>query len=250
MSEIFITRGMRLSDAPEVAKLYASVFAGPPWNENTKCDRCDGFFGLSTNPGESCSSSGCAGILQEAYPLKPTIGQIVKDLTRDGGQGVVISRVEGKSEDISAFTWGFRYRNPEEFVAEKYIGSEPMMTRVPELVNRFGTNNWIFYVSECGVEERYRGRGWSNNLFLSLCGGYAYGETNILMRTNMQSPMIAVGMSFGMEQLLGPRVSIDRTNRLILASSEAANGAWDEVNRDRVLFLGNSSKMRLPRNLR
>ena len=54
------------SKITQIAKLYAQVFAAPPWNEAVKCDSCNKFQGLDVSLESICN---CGGVFKEAYPL-------------------------------------------------------------------------------------------------------------------------------------------------------------------------------------
>lgn len=54
----------------EMAEVYADAFAGPPWNEYTKCPSDNAFYGRETEVGEPCPDDNVP--LELAYPLNPT----------------------------------------------------------------------------------------------------------------------------------------------------------------------------------
>ena len=65
---------------PEVAEVYAKVFAGWPWFEVSKGPECGKFYGPDFEVGAACPC-GC-GALQEAYPKEETVNYIFKELSR------------------------------------------------------------------------------------------------------------------------------------------------------------------------
>lgn len=217
-------------DIEQLAKVYANVFAGPPWNENTKCTGCNQFFDLNTQAGETCINA-CGNLLAEAYPLEETADYIADETSRTGA----VARLIKVSDEIIAFTWGFVYPNPEAFAEKKY--KTPTMQRVVEdILRKSGISNSFFYISECGVQPNYRGQGLSNRLFQDLEDQRRTLSLPAMLRTNMDSPMIAVSTRFGLEQVLGPQVRVDRTNKLLIATGQLVNDV-DQENQARTIFV-------------
>ena len=62
-------------------------------------------------------------------------------------------------------------------------------------------------------------------------------ELPAVMRTNWASPMMAVAETFGMKQVMGPRVRIDRLTRRIEPTEEITNNLLDSEIEERVLFV-------------
>lgn len=200
-----------------LAKLYAEVFAGPPWNEFTKSVGCDRFFGQDTRIGDPCPT--CYDILQEAYPLEETILYIQKELSRPNA---VLALLE-KESLIIGFAWGFSYDSSTSFIEEKYKTKE-MKNNLSSLFTQFRLSDSFFYFSECGVAPAFRRQGLSNGLSEELVRQAEILGQPLLMRTNYQSPMVHVASRFGMEQIMGSRGS-------------SVINFQDMENKDRVLFL-------------
>lgn len=219
----------------ELARIYAEVFAGPPWSEYTRCSANGRFFGLNTVPGKSCATtecSPCTGILDLVYPEVETANYIEGELSKTNAAAKIITE-EGQ---ILAFAWGFSLESPEAFAEEKYK-TVKMQDNIIRLLRECGISNRFFYFSEFGIAEMCRGRGWSNDLFTELSKEAQKLQLNILMRTNQESPMIAVAEKFGMTQILGPIVKPDRLAKRFLVSDQAVNGCLDQENNSRVLFI-------------
>lgn len=217
------------TELSKLAELYTEVFAGPPWNEYTRCGDCFEFFGLESNPGGSCSNCGAKLVL--AYPKEDTMNYIVKESNRPDATILVIKRSK-----IKAFAWGFSYNSPDEFVEEKYRTPE-MQGQVKQLLEGTGIKGRFFYFSECGVNESERGQGLSNELSRALLEEAKRKSLPIVMRTNWESPMMAVAETFGMEQIMGPRIEIDRFAKEIRATGEVVNEFLDSEIEERVLFI-------------
>lgn len=222
-------------DMEQLAKVYANVFAGPPWNENTQCQGCDQFFGLNTQVGEACINT-CGNMLTEAYPLEETSEYISDETSRQDATARLI-KVNG---EIVAFSWGFVYPNPETFAGEKYK-TATMQNIVKDTLIRSGINNSFFYISECGVQPDYRGQGLSNRLFQDLEDQRRTLGLPAMLRTNMDSPMIAVSTRFGLEQAFGPQILVDQRNRKLISTGKLINGI-DQENQARTLFVLGRSK--------
>lgn len=217
-------------DMEQLAKVYANVFAGPPWNENTMCGGCDQFFGLDTKAGQVCLNA-CGNILKEAYPLGDTSEYITDETSRQDATARLIKLDGG----IVAFGWGFVYPNPETFAGEKYK-TAPMQNLVEDALRKSGINSSFFYISECGVQPEYRGQGLSNRLFQDLEDQRRVLGLPAMLRTNMDSPMIAVSTRFGLQQAFGPQVLVDQKNRRLISTGQLVNGI-DQENQARTLFV-------------
>jgi hypothetical protein len=149
-------------DLEALAELYARVFAGEPWNENTICPSSNAFFGTDTQAGEMCPETGCGAILAPAYPLEQTTDYIAGELTRPDA-ALLLLRDRGRQDALVGFSWGFSYDSPESLASAKYK-TQTMQAAIGGLLRRLnlGTNG-LWYLSESGIENdpRYRGRGIS-----------------------------------------------------------------------------------------
>ncbi|MEK7605852.1 MAG: hypothetical protein AAB478_05025 [Patescibacteria group bacterium] len=217
------------NEVTNVAKLYASVFAGEPWNEVTRCG-CGKFFGAETEVGQDCECF--KSKLAEAYPLAETIGYIKKELGRTDAKGFTMK----EGTEVVGFSWGFPYQSPNQFSFDKYRTPE-MRGGMSELLAQNGVDSKFFYFSECGVDSNSRGKGYSNKLSGSLVNVARWAGLPLIMRTNAQSPMIAVADRFNMTQLMGPQAEIDREQREIKVTDTIVNDVLDLENPDRVLFM-------------
>lgn len=220
----------RETDLTPMAELYAQVFAGPPWNEFTMCTGCKKFSGLSTNPGDGCSS--CGKMLVLAYPVEKTKNNIAKDANRDDAVGFIM-RI---NSELAGFVYGYSYNSPDDFVNEKYKTSY-MKNGIKELLANIGITNKFFYFSEIGVREDQRGKGFSNLLSGLLLKEAREKDLRVIMRTNWQSPMTVVANNFGMIQIMGPQAEADRNSRKITKTDQVVNNLLDSEIGDRVLFL-------------
>lgn len=219
-----------LSDVTKTAKLYAEVFASPPWNEFTKCTSCFEFFGLDTKAGDPCTK--CGSNLNTAYPVDEVIKIIEKEVSRTNGKCFVLK----ENTEIVGFTWGYQYNSPEEFARDKYRTTD-MQEKIVDLLKRNGIYNAFFYFSECGVSQSRRGGGLSNILAEILLTSVNQDQLPIVMRTNWQSPMAAVAERFGMKQIMGPKPRIDRINKRILLEGSIVSNFTDSEIEERILFL-------------
>lgn len=217
-------------DLVGVAKLYAEVFASPPWNEYTKCLGCKEFFGLQTKPGGCCAN--CGKELGLAYPIKETKRSILDETARNKSIALVMKQ----NEDIIGFAWGFSYLSADDFVKEKYRNPQ-MQSEISRLLETNGVIERFFYFSECGVRVDQRGKGFSSLLSELLLKEVNKTGLPIVMRTNWESPMVAVAQRFGMKQIMGQMIEIDRNKRTIVPKEGAVNGFKDSEIEKRVLFV-------------
>lgn len=236
MEKLFIEPQPRIetfnpkADLQQVTMLYAQVFAGPPWNEYTKCTGCFEFFGLQTKPEDLCGN--CGNQLVLAYPEKETKEYILKEKNRPNS--ICILAKDG--DEIIGFAWGYTYASPVNFVEQKYRTQE-MKDKIVQLFQADGISCDFFYFSECGVKEDKRGRNISNLLAEALFRRSKILNLPVILRTNWQSPMMAVAERFGMRQIMGPCVEIDRLDRSIRTTGNVVNDFSDSEIEERVLFV-------------
>lgn len=219
-------------DVPEVARVYAEVFAGPPWNEWTKCAQEDRYFGKETQPGDSCPK--CNSSLQLAYPLEPTMAYIKKETSRDGAFAFV-GRYDGR---IIAFSWMFNYASPEDFAREKYSGSSEMQQKIGSTLEEVGIDNDFAYYSETGILVPYRGQGLSNIFWARRIAEAERQRLPSVQRTRWDSPMTVVARRFNFQQLLGPTSypMVDSAGNKTITRDGGVVRFLDTINPDRVLF--------------
>ena len=208
-----------------IAKLYAQVFALPPWNEAVKCDRCQQFQGLETEPSSLCL---CGGTFREAYPLQKTIQYIASESAKPGFRLAIVTTTKN---DLAGFAWGW-LTTPHQLTVEKWQDVQTQTTIIQTLTDLdIGPNNTIRYLSECGISPQNRGLGLANQLTEQVTGP----ETTVY-RTNCLSPMMAVALTQGFKQIMGPEVIIDRQAKIIIDTGQII-GFLDEQNPQRTLFI-------------
>jgi len=212
-----------------IANLYAQVFAGPPWNEFCRCSFCNKFYGQEQSIG--LPSPCCSESLIEAYPLAETSDYIRKELAEKNS---LLSYLVNSNNEIFGFAWGYQ-STPQQFAGKKYQTQEMRQTII-NLLNSAGLHEElpIYYFSECGVEENNRGKGSANILTQEIIETAKSLGLPLLMRTNCQSPMVAVAKKFGMKQFFGPEMIYQ--NSQIITTERIINGT-DLENPNRVLFI-------------
>lgn len=213
-----------------LARVYGEVFAGPPWNEYTKCAvGCKEFFGLDTKPGDFCPK--CNNTLELAYPLKDTISYIEEEM----GKPNPVMFLGKDNNEIIGFTWGYSYL-PKEFAEEKYRTGQ-MRETIVYVLKKEGIEERFFYCSETGIIESYRGRGLSNQFYKKRLEFAKKLELPVIARTNCNSPMVAVAESFNLRQIMGPKMIVDRLNKKIIPTGIMVNNCQDAEIEERVLFM-------------
>lgn len=218
-------------DLEEVTQVYAKVFAGPPWNEHTRCPNEDKFFGRDTKPGDNCPS--CSdGILEVAYPADSTSKKILKEISRPKAVGLI---KRDKDDRIVGFSWGYAYQSPLEFAQDKYPAF--MHDTIEKILTSNSTDGELYYLSETGIVDEFRGKGLTNEFyFIRLQLARSYGLP-VVVRTNYESPIIAVTQKFGFRQIMGPRAFANKERTEIIVTDELVNGYRDEHNPSRVLLV-------------
>ncbi len=188
----------------QVADLYAKVFAGPPWNETTRCPTTSSFYGEETQVGSPCPD--CRVPLLEAYPRDETVKYILGELGKTNPIGLLAF----VNSELAGFSWGYQTRLDDLVSSTKWKTPE-MRSIVKDLLTSYGVKISLFYGSETGIDPKYRGKGLGKKLvnarFKKIIDS---GENYALVRTNVNSPMYGIikgGRSKGLDgffQILGP----------------------------------------------
>lgn len=215
----------------QLAQIYADAFAGPPWNEYTRCTtEVVTFFGRGNMPGTLCPNGD--GKLVLAYPLEDTMKYISKEMDRPNST-MFIGKDHGK---IIGFSWGYTYNEPKEFALDKYTTPE-MQEKVTALLKANGLEQF-YYFSETGISDEYRGHGIANQFYdVRMKNAKALGFP-IIVRTNCESPMMAVATRSNFTQIMGPAMIVDGARRIIQPTNRIINFQDTEIER-RVLFCYN-----------
>jgi len=212
-----------------LARTYEQVFAGPPWNEYKVCTGadCGRSFGLETQGQDVCPCPKEA-MLSAFYPRIETLASISKEIEREGAK---VEVKYGPNGEIIGFVWGYP-TDAEGFTSEKYKTNEGQL-QMKDLLSQNGISGNFFYFSETGIIPEFRGRGLSNEFAKIMVDAAFDTALPLVMRTNWQSPMVAVAAKFGMDQIMGPK-SVARNGK-VYATGETIN-MKDPENMERVLF--------------
>lgn len=209
----------------DLAKLYANVFAAPPWNEFVKCNNDGQFKGLDTTVGSICE---CGGTYIEAYPVLETIDYIKKESSKSDSKIIILKN----NESVIGFAWSY-LTTLNELVESKWK-KENFQSQLINYFKSIGIspNNQIRYFSECGIDPIFRGNGFANQLTQIV----SQDTVPVIYRTNCLSPMMAVAIKLGFEQIVGPEVLIDRFQKNIFETGKIIN-FQDTENSQRTLFI-------------
>ncbi|MFA5026003.1 MAG: hypothetical protein WC503_05850 [Candidatus Shapirobacteria bacterium] len=208
----------------EIAKLYAEVFRGSPWNEAVKCDTCEQFQGSEIQIESNCD---CGGIFKEAYPPLETSDYIQKDSQKPGFR-IITAESKGK---LIAFSWSY-LTTPIELAISKWSTPEFQAIVVDTLKQQgLDANTQFRYLNETGVNSEYRNLGLASRLRTK-----STGPEITVARTNSNSPMTVINYTQNFDQIMGPKMFFDRQLRTIFPTGEIAN-CLDQENPSRVLFI-------------
>lgn len=183
-------------DYEKLAKLYAEVFADPPWNEFTiDLGGCGKYYGRDTKPGQPCSCGN--GTLEPAYPLEKTKRYIEESAERPGA--VLLTNMSSNLSMVG-FSWGF-IETPAKFAEEKY--QEANRKTVTKALESGGlpTNKEAYYIAEVGIKSEFRGKGYGSILVVGLLGTADGCGLNSFMRTNKNSPMVRIATKKDMHMI-------------------------------------------------
>lgn len=123
----------------KTAIAYRQTFAGPPWNEVSKCTNDDKFFDLQNPPNSPCPI--CNNPLKEAYPIIETTRYIRNEISKPKA----IAKILEDESVVVAFGWGYK-ENGEQFAQSKY--GEETKDKISQIVR---PDKEFFYMSEFGV---------------------------------------------------------------------------------------------------
>ncbi len=218
-----------------LATLYADVFAGPPWNEVTKCASTGDFYGQDTSAGGPCPD--CQTPLLEAYPKDETIKYILGELGKSNPIGLLATI----NTELAGFSWG--YQTQVKDLAKSKWKTSQMQDAVQALLSSYGVDDSVFYGSETGVDPQFQGKGLGKQLVSERLKQVKDSDVKfMLVRTNFNSPMYGICQrleEFG--QILGPKAKKGLFSREYRPSYRYVNGL-DSENSDRVLFLYDKGK--------
>lgn len=179
-----------------IAETYAQVFAGWPWYEVSKGVGCGNFYGPSLPPGSPCPC-GC-GTLALAYPQEETSEYINAELSKPDA----IGKVATESGVIVGFGWGYKLSG--KYFAENKYRDEFFK----ETLNNLLGESYYYYISEVGVLPQVQGKGVGTKITTSLSLNGAFLNLPLLMRTNIDSPMVKIAQKLGMTAIVSPFLDI------------------------------------------
>jgi len=220
----------------KLAILYASVFAGEPWNEYTVCSKDNTFFGLDTEPGGDCPQTDCQGTLSFAYPADETATYITGELLRSDA-ALWLLRDSEDQDRMVGFSWGFSYPDTVAFAEGKYK-TPAMRVAIDGLLRRRGIGaNGLWYLSESGIldDTQYRGQGWSRIFHERRLEVARSFRLDAVQRTASQGNMYRTSRRT-MTQVMGPAMRVEDGTRRLQPTGNVVNGLMDSENPARVLF--------------
>lgn len=191
---IEILNKLNNEDIRKTAGTYAAVFAGPEWNEVSRCPIKDKFYGDNFPPGTNGPCEECNGVvLEEAYPINQTSEYILKEISGEGSTGYVFK----ENEKILGFGWGY-ILSGEDFAFKKYNEENREF-----IVSVIRPNINYFYVSEVGVQIELQGKGIGGQITRMIAQKGIDLGLPLLLRTSRTSTMAFTARNMGMELVLG-----------------------------------------------
>ncbi|HEV2402625.1 MAG TPA: hypothetical protein VGS08_00300 [Candidatus Saccharimonadales bacterium] len=219
-----------------LAKLYARVFAGDPWNEYTVCSSTGMFYGTDTEPDGICPEPDCGTRLQLAYPLEQTEEHISQELARPDA-ALLLLRDQERDGELVGFSWGFSYDSPEALAVAKYK-MPAMQLAISGLLRRLdlGTNG-IWYLSESGIENdpRYRGKGLGRAFHTRRLAIARSLGLDAIQRTSAYGNMYRTSKRT-MTQIMGVETEPDPDSGKLRPTGVVVNGLEDSEIEGRALF--------------
>ncbi len=173
----------------KIARLYADVFADPPWNEVTVCPNRH-FSGRGVL--EICVK--CQQKLAEAYPVEQTSEKIAEEVGKTDGTLISFEDEEGK---VYAAGWGFSCGIQD--LRAKY-NTEDMRNMIGTVLK--GKGETFFYLSEVMVDTKARQQRVATEIsrfFLRKANELGW---NMVVRTHNESPMARIANNLFMNPIV------------------------------------------------
>lgn len=171
------------AQSADIARVYANVFASPPWNEAYKCTTCGNSFDAKRGNEQCCGSQ-----VREYYPLAETSEDIRKSFALTRAR-VALALADESS--IVGFAWGWQDTlgtlNDERF----RLPAEAFDRLVAQ--SGFDPNDDVFYFSEFGVRSELRGQGIGRTMLQKLFSSVDVDSAKgLVMRTSKKSPAYSI----------------------------------------------------------
>jgi len=193
-----------------MAKLYAEVFADPPWNEYKVCDK---EHYTSKINGNLTVCAICNGELRPAYPEVEVIQKILS--AAGNVNGACLTVFEDAEGNTQAVGWGFVCTNQE---LQKFYQSEEMRNLVEKNVATYTQQDKIFYISEVFVAKVAQNKGLGTQVAKTLVNRARELKLNIALRTHNESPMASIaGIKLGMDRIVNVGEDKDYEGRILFA---------------------------------
>lgn len=193
---------------PKIAKLYADVFADPPWNE---CKVCDQKHYTSKIDRGLTKCAQCGGDLSPAYPEEEVVQKIVFAVENNGW--LIVS--EDSKGDPLAAAWGFVCSSRD---LQNFYDSAGMKALVGRTIEPYMHEDKIFYISEVFVATVAQHKGFGTAITRTLVDRAVQLRLNIALRTHNESPMARIaGVKLAMEVVLPRGRDTDNEERILFA---------------------------------
>ena len=193
---------------PKLAKLYASVFADPPWNEFKVCDRN---HYTSKIDGDRTKCAQCNGDLRPAYPENEVIQEIFSAMEKTG----CLTVFEDTKGALLGAAWGFVCSSKE---LQKRYDSEEMKALVETTVAPYMQEDRLFYLSEVFVETIARNKGFGTTMTKTLVDRAVQLNLSSVLRTHSDSPMARIAREkVAMDLILARGQDTDYEGRILFA---------------------------------
>lgn len=177
-----------------IAKAYQQTFAGYPWFEGLKCQKCTQGFPLTHTETicPNCSTPEEPVTLVDYWPTDTIVSCFEKEMAEPQAVCIVVQ----KGGVIVAFSWGYRVSSCPE-LDEKLAA--------PEL-HRILAGEY-FYLDEVAVIPLYQKIGIGTELVISMLAEQPFER--VLLRTKEEGPMFKLIIKMGgeiIQHISGDRV--------------------------------------------
>ena len=193
---------------PKIAKLYAAVFADPPWNEFKVCNR-NHYTSKADGGRTECAK--CGEKLRPAYPENEVLQKIFSAMKKNG----YLTVFEDARGDLLGAAWGFVCSNEE---LQEFYDSEKMKVLVETTVAPYMQEGRVFYLSEVFVEMVARNKGLGTAMTKTLVDQAVQLKLSSVLRTHSDSPMERIAREkVGMALILARGQDADYEGRILFA---------------------------------
>lgn len=196
----------------QITKLYADIFAAPPWNEYKICSNKH-YSGRESEEEDLCSR--CQAPLSLAWPSDKIMESINRHFRKQGG---ILCTFEDQKQSVVGVGWGSPCTVEEQFSrvyktdAMYKIGTEALKTA--QVAEKF------FYLCEVLVIHEARGQGIASKMVKAMADRAKEVDLTLVLHTHTDSPMAKIANKLELHRLLDAGEDSENSGRVLYSSKK------------------------------